>query len=83
MTRVIAIAGALLVTGVLLLLAATGVSWFMNSPAIGAIAREPWFRPAVTIFSTTFVPMIGVWVAIRQRRHQPEPAATRIAPIRD
>jgi hypothetical protein len=40
MTRVVAIVGALLMTSVLLLLAVTGVSWVMNSPAVWAIAEN-------------------------------------------
>jgi hypothetical protein len=83
LTRVVAVVGALLITSVLLLLAVTGVSWFMNSPAVWAIAREPWFQPATMIFNATFVPMIVIWVALRTRHKRPEPAPTRISPIRD
>jgi hypothetical protein len=40
MTRAVAAIGALLMTGVLFLLAVTAVSWFMNSPAVWAVARH-------------------------------------------
>jgi hypothetical protein len=82
MTRVVAIVGALLMTSVLLLLAVTGVSWVMNSPAVWAIAREPWFRIVMMVFNAAFVPMIAIWVALR-KPNRPEPVTTRISPLRD
>jgi hypothetical protein len=74
---------AVVVTGLLFTAALFGVGWFMNSPTVLAVAREPWFQPLVFVFNATFVPMIAIWVALRKLRTQSEPASIRISPIRD
>ncbi len=80
MTRAVAAFGALLITSVLLLLAVTGVSWFMNSPAVWAIARMRWFTPTVIALNSFW---ITIWVPLYvSYAHRKKSSAEKIETFR-
>lgn len=61
MARFAAAFAALVITGLVLSAAVTGVVWLLNSHSVWAVVRAPWFKPAMIAFNSCW---IGVWVSL-------------------